>query len=281
MAARRRTLRHRTTPDQSASRVGSRVRRLRQEAGFTFDAFVEETGLGRGYVSELERGLVIPSLTALESMAAALGVTPADLVLGSTERERLFDRARRLAPAEVGRLLRLADRLHPPEGEAPAPPFRVVNEATARRHGSGLPLYSLKASAGEWSAPQAARVEAWVIVKLRVPSKRGLFVAQVTGRSMEPGIPDGAYCLFQRPWPSPRPREAGLFVKWEGGGDGEGEEAGRFTLKEYRPEARETELGDLVAGTLGARNPAHPGLAPSSLEDADERGFARLFRVLP
>jgi len=254
------------------------VRRLRQEAGFTFDAFVEETGLGRGYVSELERGLVIPSLTALESLAAALAVTPADLVLGSTERERLFDRTRRLTQAEVGRLLRLADRLTPPDVGATTPPFELTTEAAARRHRSGLPLYSLKASAGEWSAPQAARVEAWVIVKLRVPSKRGLFVARVAGRSMEPGIPDGAYCLFQRPWPSPRPREAGLFVKWEGG---EGEETGRFTLKEYRPEARETELGDLVAGTLGARNPSHPGLEPSSLEDADERSFARLFRVLP
>ena len=262
-------------PDLGASRVGARVRRLRLEAAFTFDAFVEETGLGRGYVSELERGLVVPSLTTLELIAAALEITPADLVLGSSDRERLFDRARLLGPGEVGRLLRLADKLGPPPSAQVAVPFSVVPEATARRHRAGLPLLGLRASAGVWSEPQSLAVEGWVIVKLRVSSKRGLFVARVAGRSMEPGVPDGAYGLFQRPWSSPQPREAGRFVKWEG------DDAGRFTLKEYRPEPRETEAGDVVMGTLGARNPAHAALLPSSLDDAEERTFARLLRVLP
>ncbi len=275
MAARRQSPRHRSLPDHAASRVGARVRQLRLEAGFSFDAFVEETALGRGYVSELERGLVVPSLTALEAIATALGVTSADLVVGSTDRERLFDRARKLAPGEVDRLLRLADRLAPPQPKALALPFKVVSEATARRHLAGLPLLSVRASAGAWSATQRPSVEAWVVVKLRVPTKRGLFLAQVSGHSMEPGIPDGAHGLFQRPWSSPRPGEAGLFVKWEG------PDEGRFTLKEYRPELSETESGDAVTGTLRARNPAHLSLAPASLDDAPERAFARLVRVLP
>ena len=29
--------------------------------------------------------------------------------------------------------------------------------------------------------------------------RAGMFVAQVVGHSMEPGIPDGAYCLFASP----------------------------------------------------------------------------------
>lgn len=253
------------------------MRRLRQEAGYTFDAFVEETGLGRGYLSELERGLVVPSLTALETLAAALGVTAADLVLGTSERERLFDRVRRLGPTEVSRLVRLSEELAPPPGAPPGLPFEPLSEAAARRHRSGLPLVGLQASAGQWSAPQELATTSWVKVKLRVPSKRGLFVAQVVGRSMEPGVPDGAYCLFQRPWAHPRPGEAGLFVLWSS----ESEAVGRFTLKEYRPRHEETEAGDVLTGTLSARNPSHGPLRPSSLPEAPERAFARLVRVLP
>lgn len=52
---------------------------MRLDAGFSFDAFVEETGLGRGYVSELERGLVVPTLDSLERVAKALGVPVRDL----------------------------------------------------------------------------------------------------------------------------------------------------------------------------------------------------------
>jgi len=86
--------RHRERPDPLAARIGQRIRLLRLEAAFAFDAFVEETGLGRGYVSELERGLVVPGVGTLARVAKALGVTIADLVLSDSERERLFDELR-------------------------------------------------------------------------------------------------------------------------------------------------------------------------------------------
>lgn len=70
---------HRKTPHAGAEVVGKRVRTLRLEAGISFDAFVEETGLGRGYVSELERGLVVPTIDALAKVARALGVPMRDL----------------------------------------------------------------------------------------------------------------------------------------------------------------------------------------------------------
>jgi transcriptional regulator with XRE-family HTH domain len=101
--------RHRDRPDPLAARIGQRIRQLRTEAAFAFDAFVEETGLGRGYVSELERGLVVPGVGTLARVAGALGVTLADLVSGDTERERLFDELRG-RPAAVIRAAREAAR---------------------------------------------------------------------------------------------------------------------------------------------------------------------------
>lgn len=71
--------RHRKVPHAGALALGKRVRAMRLDAGFSFDAFVEETGLGRGYVSELERGLVVPTLDSLERVAKALGVPVRDL----------------------------------------------------------------------------------------------------------------------------------------------------------------------------------------------------------
>lgn len=88
-------------PDPFAAVIGARVRGLRRAADFSFDAFVEETGLGRGYISELERGLVVPTVGALARVAAALDVTVADLVLGDSDRERLFDELRHHRPALV------------------------------------------------------------------------------------------------------------------------------------------------------------------------------------
>ena len=105
--------RHRDHPDPAAKAVGLRVKELRKALGpkGSFDVVVEETGLGRGYISELERGLVVPGLTALRSLAKALDVVVADLVLEDSPREQLFAMTRGLSQAQLRQLLTLARAL--------------------------------------------------------------------------------------------------------------------------------------------------------------------------
>jgi transcriptional regulator with XRE-family HTH domain len=86
--------RHRISPDRIAARVGKKVRALREAAGISFGDLVERTGLGRGYVSELERGLVVPTVGTLARVASALDVTIADLVMGDGDREAIFEMLR-------------------------------------------------------------------------------------------------------------------------------------------------------------------------------------------
>ena len=105
------TTAHRRKPVPIAREAGKRIRRLRLAGDWTFDAFVEETGLGRGYISELERGLVVPSLETLRRVAAALDVTVADLVLGGSAREYLFEITKELAPAEIRALINQVEPL--------------------------------------------------------------------------------------------------------------------------------------------------------------------------
>lgn len=111
---RRKSERHRRKPDPLARAVGERIKRLRLDQDFNFDAWVETTGLGRGYVSELERGMVVPTIHALKKVADALDLPLADLVaIGNTARERLIDATRLLETDDVNELVRLAEARRP------------------------------------------------------------------------------------------------------------------------------------------------------------------------
>ncbi len=125
--------RHRREPDALARAVGLRIRHLRKQAGFTFDAFVEETGLGRGYISELERGLVVPTITTLNKVAAALELTMADLLLGDTPRERLFEQLRGASPVDVARAINLTAPLSKTRHKTVAAPPAILRVSERKR----------------------------------------------------------------------------------------------------------------------------------------------------
>ncbi len=83
------------------------MRALRDLRGFTFDAFAEE--LGRGYVSDLERGNVIPTLRILARLAEVLEIELVDVVaIEDTPRQQLLELTRDLSAAQLRVLLREA-----------------------------------------------------------------------------------------------------------------------------------------------------------------------------
>jgi transcriptional regulator with XRE-family HTH domain len=61
-------------------RLASNLRRLRQEKGLSQEAFADEAGIHRTYVSDLERGARNPTITIVEKLAAALGVSAGALL---------------------------------------------------------------------------------------------------------------------------------------------------------------------------------------------------------
>ena len=66
-----------------------------------------------------------------------------------------------------------------------------------------LPFYGLRAAATkfgeEFDQAEVSEPEAWLRAPRGLRLSDGMFVAQVVGRSMEPLIPDGSYCLFRGP----------------------------------------------------------------------------------
>jgi transcriptional regulator with XRE-family HTH domain len=62
------------------NRLAKNLRLLRRKKGWSQEAFAEEAGLHRTYISDLERGARNPTITVVDKLAAALGVTPGRLL---------------------------------------------------------------------------------------------------------------------------------------------------------------------------------------------------------
>jgi len=59
-----------------------------------------------------------------------------------------------------------------------------------------LPVYSLKAAATQFGKEEYVENLGWMKVNKKIKLDKDLFIAQVVGKSMEPTIPDGSYCIF-------------------------------------------------------------------------------------
>lgn len=57
-------------------RLAKNLRQLRQDKGWSQEAFADEAGLHRTYISDLERGARNPTITVVDKLATALGVKP-------------------------------------------------------------------------------------------------------------------------------------------------------------------------------------------------------------
>ena len=93
----------------------------------------------------------------------------------------------------------------------------------------------LKAAASAFGDPQHIEDEGfeWVAVESRHRLRPGMFVAQVVGNSMEPAIPNGAYCLFRAPVEGTRQGKT-VLVQLRDAADAETRQ--RYTVKRYESE---------------------------------------------
>jgi hypothetical protein len=91
-----------------------------------------------------------------------------------------------------------------------------------------LPLYGLRAAATKFGDGMDGEQEGWVRAPETLRLTEGMFVAYVTGRSMEPLIPDGSACIFRAPVTGSRRGRHLLIEKF-----GETDFDARYTVKRY------------------------------------------------
>jgi len=160
------------------------------------------------------------------------------------------------------------------------PKLRQVEGSAKDRYVKCVPLVPLKAAAGAFSDPQhvAADDFEWVEVQSERRLRPGMFVAQVVGHSMEPGIEDGAYCLFAAPVTGSR---QGRIVLVQLRDATDPETGHRYTVKRY--ESEKARAGDSWRHTRITLKPANPAYAPIVLENVEEDAvqvIAELVEVL-
>ena len=102
----------------------------------------------------------------------------------------------------------------------------------SRKYVDFLPVYSLQAVATSFSKEEHVEMFGWKRVNGKHLNK-DMFIAQVVGKSMEPTIPDGSWCLFQLERGGSR---NGLVVLVESRMVSDPETHQSFTIKRYRSE---------------------------------------------
>ena len=124
----------------------------------------------------------------------------------------------------------------------PAPTTRFVASPPGRRFEEWLPVYDLGVAAGDFGPSSSADCLGWIESPPGVRTDERHFVAHVTGRSMEPLIPDGSLCLFRFDVAGSR---GGRILLVQHHAINDLELGGSYTLKKYRSlKMREADTGD-------------------------------------
>ena len=155
-----------------------------------------------------------------------------------------------------------------PAGSGVLPPrLRLVKPQPEERYLTCVPLVPLKAAAGAFSDPQRIDDDdyAWAAVETTRHLRRGMFVAQVVGKSMEPAIRDGAYCLFAAPVEGTRQGKTVLAQMRDGADPESGE---RYTVKRY--ESEKAGDGDAWQHATITLHPVNADFEPIVLTGVDE-----------
>lgn len=129
-----------------------------------------------------------------------------------------------------------------------------------------LPLYSLKAAAGYFGSGEAVDPEGWIEAEGIGQLDERMFVARAAGRSMEPKIHDGDYCVFRA---NPVGSRQGKIVLVQYRGPADPETGGSFTVKKYSSE----KVADSESGWRHAKialSPLNQEFEPIVLEQESE-----------
>ena len=165
----------------------------------------------------------------------------------------------------------LAEALVKPRPEAQLELLGVGNaRVAAQKFKTLLPLYSLKAAAGYFGNGEEVGIGGWIEADGFGPLDERMFVARAVGRSMEPRIHDGDYCVFRA---KPEGTRQGKVVLAQYQGPADPETGGSFTVKRYSSEKTADSSGAWRHRKITLA-PLNPEFKPIILNPESESDFA-------
>jgi SOS-response transcriptional repressor LexA len=178
-------------------------------------------------------------------------------------------------------MLRISERESMVVADFPARLRRLFREnvrVVLAPYKTHLPLTSCQAAAGHLGEQLGLNeIKDWVEAPDGLKTTEDMFVAKVTGQSMEPLIADGSLCVFRRNVTGSRSGRKLLIEKF-----GEFDEATRFTIKVYRSSKvqRSGDEGDWEHASIRLE-PLNPAYSPWELQPDQFRVVGEFVAVLP
>jgi HTH-type transcriptional regulator/antitoxin HipB len=241
-----------------AQLVARRIAEIRSASGLTQEEFAARLDIATKNVQRLESGRQNLTLRTIERVAEALRVDGLAL-LATVVAERPLSEVRRSALA----LLVDAGFLVVPAAQPKQKPVHAV------------PIVDLLAAAGSFRGePRAVETIGWTTLRRRSAPPTGYFVAQISGASMAPRVPDGSVCLFG---PARSPIE-GRIALVEHHGFASADFGGPYALKKVTKLTRTRDGRTHVV--LRSLNPSYPSIELHTTEDGELRVLAELLDVL-
>jgi len=154
---------------------------------------------------------------------------------------------------------------HARPGHEVVPGLRQVDPGEADKYKTCVPLFELQTVASAFAEGEDVEPETWLGVPPGRTLRPGMFVAQMVGPAMEPHIPEGAYCLFERQRDDRTSALQGRIVLAQHHDLYDPDTGGNYTVRRYAQEPS--------SGTRRARQaplirllPVHPAYDPMVLE---------------
>ncbi len=143
-----------------------------------------------------------------------------------------------------------------------------------------LPVYSLEAVATSFGKEEHVERLGWKKIKGGKRFKEDRFIAKVVGKSMEPTIPDGSYCIFRFERGGSR---NGLVVLVESRLVTDPETSQKFTIKRYKSEKEQLSDGQWRHKRiiLSPDNKGFHDIVIESVSENDFRVVAEFIEIFP
>jgi type I restriction enzyme R subunit len=157
---------------------------------------------------------------------------------------------------------------------------RLVQPRPEDRYVTCVPFVPLKLAAGAFGDSQHLEDEnwEWVAIESKHRLRPGMFVSQIVGKSMEPLIPDGAYCLFASPVEGSRQGKM-VLVQLRDATDPETGE--RYTIKRYEStKVQEDDSWQHASIKLKPVNPEFEAIQLTEVEEGKIQVIAECIEVL-
>jgi hypothetical protein len=158
--------------------------------------------------------------------------------------------------------------------------YRIEEEvAAALKFTAYLPVFSLQAACGNFGRGMAVEPLGWIKCPPGLKPDHNMFAAQVAGRSMEPKLQDGDYCVFRA---NPGGSRQNKLVLVQHSSIADPDTGGSYTVKKYTSKKKYAPDGawqheEIILQPL---NPAYSPIVIPNAEDEEFMVVAELISVL-